>query len=186
MSDIPGLGSLAVISLIALLDEALVKRDRMKLTEYPDPRPSEIRGCDEFIDPEMVRLYSPFALEIRGRDTFVDPELALLCLAPQWIQHCQTYHSSCKQNSELSLPFRVLEIRGDVVRLREGRDLRGHYTILSHCWGHVATEVTTTNTLARHQDGIALSELPATFRDAVKVTKDLEVKYVWIDSLCII
>lgn len=32
----------------------------------------------------------------------------------------------------------------------------------------------------------SLSELPKTFQDAVKVTRELGVLYLWIDSLCII
>jgi len=30
------------------------------------------------------------------------------------------------------------------------------------------------------------SELPETFRDAVQVTRELGIRYLWIDSLCII
>src|SRR5207248_2982479 len=33
---------------------------------------------------------------------------------------------------------------------------------------------------------IPLSDLPPTFRDAIAVTRTLRVRYLWIDSLCII
>jgi hypothetical protein len=34
--------------------------------------------------------------------------------------------------------------------------------------------------------GFSLSELPKTFQDAVRVTRELGIEYLWIDSLCII
>ena len=34
--------------------------------------------------------------------------------------------------------------------------------------------------------GFSFSELPRTFRDAVQVTRELGIQYLWIDSLCII
>lgn len=36
------------------------------------------------------------------------------------------------------------------------------------------------------KEGILISELPKTFRDAIKIAKSLYVRYLWIDSLCII
>ncbi|KAF5501888.1 hypothetical protein CGCA056_v014768 [Colletotrichum aenigma] len=37
-----------------------------------------------------------------------------------------------------------------------------------------------------HQDGIDLSSMPQTFKDAVAVTRYLGMRYIWIDSLCIV
>lgn len=45
---------------------------------------------------------------------------------------------------------------------------------------------TVTHNLAQHLDGILLHELPATFRDAVILARGVGVRYLWIDSLCII
>jgi hypothetical protein len=36
------------------------------------------------------------------------------------------------------------------------------------------------------QEGLAISFLPKTFQDAVKITQKLGIKYLWIDCLCII
>jgi len=36
------------------------------------------------------------------------------------------------------------------------------------------------------KDGILLSDIPKTFQDAVKVARELNIAYLWIDSLCII
>lgn len=45
---------------------------------------------------------------------------------------------------------------------------------------------TTRETLARREAGIDEEALPKTFRDAVVLTRSLDVRYLWIDSLCII
>jgi hypothetical protein len=63
------------------------------------------------------------------------------------------------------------------------------YIALSHCWGKLTREerfctyVENIESLKQH---IPFDELPRTFRDAVTVTRALNVRYLWIDSLCII
>lgn len=67
-----------------------------------------------------------------------------------------------------------------------GKGQKGPYIALSHCWGTYQIIRTVTNNYTQHQQGIPLGSLTNTFRDAVKVTRMLGVKYLWIDSLCII
>jgi hypothetical protein len=62
---------------------------------------------------------------------------------------------------------------------------------LSHCWGQLPKEeqkkfCTTPDNIRRRLQGFSISELPKTFQDAVTVTRELDVPYLWIDSLCII
>ncbi|PVH88185.1 HET-domain-containing protein, partial [Cadophora sp. DSE1049] len=57
---------------------------------------------------------------------------------------------------------------------------------LSHCWGLEQIITTTTNTLQERKVGIKLSDLSKTFRHAVEITRGLGIRYLWIDSLCII
>ncbi|KAK8062786.1 heterokaryon incompatibility protein-domain-containing protein [Apiospora hydei] len=45
---------------------------------------------------------------------------------------------------------------------------------------------TTTETLSSHLNGIAIADLPQSFQDAVDITRRLGIRYLWIDSLCII
>ena len=65
---------------------------------------------------------------------------------------------------------------------------RVKYTALSHCWGKTKTLRLTHDTYDAYTglEGIRISDLPATFRDAVSITRRLGVRYLWIDSLCII
>jgi hypothetical protein len=63
------------------------------------------------------------------------------------------------------------------------------YVALSHCWGprrelHFGKTVAD-NYLAR-QTVIDSGDLPQNFQDAVDVARGLEVRYLWIDSICII
>ena len=105
-------------------------------------------------------------------------------------------HEVCKRvpsfAPEFQLPTRLIDIQTDTLRLVLSVDLEDpnncRYVALSHCWGDPRkTQVPKTfgATLERHQkEGI--TELTKTFEDAVKVTREIDVRYLWIDSLCII
>lgn len=61
------------------------------------------------------------------------------------------------------------------------------YACLSHRWnssGH--TIITTRETYAKHRDGIFFTDLSPVYQDAVHVSRRLGIRYLWIDSLCII
>jgi hypothetical protein len=66
------------------------------------------------------------------------------------------------------------------------------YTALSHRWGNDPPKkedpryCTTYDNLSARLNGFSLSKLPETFQDAVRVTRELGIRYLWIDSLCII
>jgi len=45
---------------------------------------------------------------------------------------------------------------------------------------------TTNENLIEHLEGIPVSKLPKTFRDALAITQALGYEYIWIDSLCIL
>ncbi|CAF9938262.1 hypothetical protein IMSHALPRED_000735 [Imshaugia aleurites] len=57
---------------------------------------------------------------------------------------------------------------------------------LSHCWGTAEFLRLTSATKNYLEAGFRLSELPKTFREAVQITRELGVRYLWIDALCII
>lgn len=107
--------------------------------------------------------------------------------AIEWISHCINSHSSCNVGSSY-LPRRVIDVAKaapDVV-LVETDDQLGSYICLSHCWGKVNVVVTKENNLEMHKTKIPLESLSRTFSDAIEVTRKLKVRYLWIDSLCII
>jgi Heterokaryon incompatibility protein (HET) len=109
-------------------------------------------------------------------------------IAVDWISTCTAQHERCSQAHNLPLPTRVIDVSGPRPRLIDGGSSSGLYTALSHCWGqlHRPLSYTTSYTLEDFRYGIDLLDLPATFRDAIEVTRRLKISYLWIDSLCIV
>jgi hypothetical protein len=60
------------------------------------------------------------------------------------------------------------------------------YITLSHCWGTCEIVTLTTSNIAQFQNSIELESLSKTFQEAILVTRRLGIRYLWIDSLCII
>jgi hypothetical protein len=63
------------------------------------------------------------------------------------------------------------------------------YTVLSYCWGSIP-KLNPLRTLKSNinsfMESIAVSSLPKTIRDAIDVTRELGIRYLWVDSICII
>jgi hypothetical protein len=110
-----------------------------------------------------------------------------LARAARWVKDCVTNHKCCHGGG--SLPSRVLDLEAledpERICLREINNKQGKFVALSHCWGadRASHLVTTRATLPNMVSGIAVASLPPTFRDAVKVTRYLGQRYLWIDSL---
>lgn len=74
----------------------------------------------------------------------------------------------------------------DQVKLTEPAvGTKDKYAVLSHCWGGSRQALTTRDSIATMKAGIDVSSLPQTFRDAIMVSRELGIQYLWIDSLCI-
>ncbi|KAF2432526.1 HET-domain-containing protein [Tothia fuscella] len=113
-------------------------------------------------------------------------------LARYWLDGCSKYHAKCNQIASPATPTRLLDVgtvENPSIRLRlcgsASRTLP--YLILSHCWGGADNilKLKKENTIA-FQFAIDSNSLPKTFQDAVEITRNLGVGYLWIDSLCII
>lgn len=105
-----------------------------------------------------------------------------------WIKDCTETHHACGPGQASQLPTRVLDLEarnGDVV-LYESHGEAAKYMCLSHCWGNSRALTTTSSNLADHKTRISFDALPRTFEDAVVFCKKMNVRYLWIDSLCII
>lgn len=90
----------------------------------------------------------------------------------------------------MPLPTRILDL-GD----QEAPDIRlfvpnecaaAKYAALSYCWGRSNHFVLTSDTVKDLQNGLHISQLPQTLQDAVRVTREIGLRYLWIDALCII
>lgn len=104
-----------------------------------------------------------------------------------WLDDCDLRHP-CLIRQAPALPTRVLDVqalnRG--VRLVESSGLSSHYVALSHCWGTSRRMMLTKATYPDMKQNIPISYLPKTFQDAIKLTRAIKIRYLWIDCLCII
>ncbi|KAK4221758.1 heterokaryon incompatibility protein-domain-containing protein [Podospora fimiseda] len=107
-----------------------------------------------------------------------------------WLQTCVSSHANCQSSFEPTCPTRLLDLDAEgTFRLISTAFLGGEapsYTTLSHCWGSVALPRTLKSNLEEHQEGFPVERLPKSFQDAIRLTKALSIRYLWIDSLCII
>jgi hypothetical protein len=116
-------------------------------------------------------------------------------VAHEWLVECMKNHEKCKKNlisdSPKRLPSRLINVGpfdgSQDPRLEEGRNCQGEYLTLSHRWGDPSTITKTLKeTLLRFKEQIPFKSLSRVFQDAIKITRSLHIKYIWIDSLCII
>jgi len=59
------------------------------------------------------------------------------------------------------------------------------YATLSYCWGGDQTMKLRTALLSSYSQFLPVNDLPRTLRDAIKIERELDIRYLWIDSLCI-
>ncbi|KAK4442511.1 heterokaryon incompatibility protein-domain-containing protein [Podospora aff. communis PSN243] len=111
-------------------------------------------------------------------------------------------HADCHPGVEAGDPMWPAR----VLRIHDGDDeimvtlvdcdvtAQGEFAALSYCWGNPSELSVTppftckdsTGTLAALRSGISISDLPLTIQEAIHVCKALRIRYIWIDSLCII
>ena len=109
-----------------------------------------------------------------------------------WLDDCNQLHKNCQNSFSGSrgLPTRVLDVGATngscQLRLLKTHGLGGQYIALSHCWGLNRHIVTNVNNLELHERRIPYESLPKTFQDAALITRSVGIRYLWIDSLCII
>jgi hypothetical protein len=116
--------------------------------------------------------------------------LASLKIAKSWLRQCLGSHDSCQQTPSARpvLPKRTIFLgsNNDPIALRENTQENEQYICLSHRWGVTSPLCTTSQSIASHKVGIPWKNLPKTFQDAIQFSRQLYVRHLWIDSLCII
>ncbi|OCL10071.1 HET-domain-containing protein, partial [Glonium stellatum] len=114
----------------------------------------------------------------------------LMDLASKWLRTCLREHRKCAAAQDpLWYPKRLLDLSATKSRLilTAEEKLEGGYATLSHCWGKDPSfHVLTADNVLQMQVEIHSVVLPATFRDAITVCRRLNIRYLWIDSLCIL
>jgi hypothetical protein len=174
-------GNIRYCQLMYLSQETDTSGLRLRLTtNYDDSRELDLEICA----PEGTARLFP---SVSHRSLTWDATIASRQIS-QWLDGCSADHDCYDVSSSPVLPTRLLEIQGPhQVRLYlSGTDERGLYACLSHCWGGVVPLQSLRATLEAFQQGISWDTLPRTFQDAIDVARCLGLKFLWIDSLCIV
>jgi Heterokaryon incompatibility protein (HET) len=115
----------------------------------------------------------------------------------QQLATCDKNHTVCHsvRTNTNWYPTRLLDLQpsnptpgADSIRLVISAEdaLKEPYATLSHCWGSsTMLELRQINLTSFRQD-MFLYDLPTTFQHAIIVARSLSIRYLWIDSLCII
>lgn len=111
----------------------------------------------------------------------------------EWLKNCDTNHHEpeCQPRETSFVPTRLIDVETegtDTVRLYETKkDDAFKYIALSHPWGNKPPYFRSFRRhLEEYKKGIKIESLTATFRDAVRTTRELGLQYLWIDSICIL
>lgn len=113
-------------------------------------------------------------------------------------QCCIDWHQGCSDSQTTDLPSRLLDLEGpdpNIIKLIAteqsspsiGHTKRIRYAALSYCWGDKKNTLRTTpSKLEQHLNAIHIADLPRTIRETVWVARDLGLRYLWIDALCVL
>ena len=110
-------------------------------------------------------------------------------LIKSWVAECDKSHRRCRETGAKPLPDRAILVgaAGDDPRLIESTSgSQEAYIALSHRWGGNVPLQLEKNKLEDFKKCIPFSTIPRTFQHAITICRALGVKYIWIDSLCII
>lgn len=121
----------------------------------------------------------------------------------KWFSACKSDHTACQipgndhpsntSTQSLIFPTRLIDI-GSPLALEQHQRIVDtdelmvpvDYVSLSHRWAKQPQLKTKRCNILAHRDRLPLDKLPPTFTEAIEVTRQLGLRYLWIDSLCII
>jgi hypothetical protein len=114
-----------------------------------------------------------------------------------WIDECSRNHPNCVRKAEtIWVPTRLLDLQfGDLNSVRlvitAIEHTTGPYITLSHCWGLPTPDNSFLTTqgekvLEYTIKGIKIADLSVNFQQAIGIARFMGIRYMWIDSLCII
>jgi hypothetical protein len=158
------------------------------------------------VDPKMVFDFDcaleiadgPALMELTSPESISTLSESCLSYLENALAQCLSEHQECAHGQAEFVPTRLLDVQCDigdhgVVQLINGNTAeaisgrtRIDYATLSHVWGKHKPSQLLQDNLATMQHGIKLKQLSRCFEDAIVVTRQLGLRYLWIDSLCII
>ncbi|KAF2824819.1 HET-domain-containing protein [Ophiobolus disseminans] len=142
----------------------------------------------------------PWRVRCDGFPASTDPvsestgDLSVLKTARDWLDCCLVTHASCGRTTAASdpqwYPKRLLDLSSEVrqhIVLTEQEIIHEPYATLSHCWGpNPSICCLTAENMDGYRQDIPNDVLTNSFRDAIAAARMLKIRYIWIDSLCIL
>jgi hypothetical protein len=131
---------------------------------------------------------------VRGRlvtSGLIDP-----ALLHRWLDTCTTSHlDTCSRPSseadgiaDVAFSFRLIDV--EHLCIVEAASALVDYVALSYVWGQVSTKQLTKNNKQglMRADGLGgcWHQIPETVRDAIRLVQKLGMRYLWVDTLCIV
>ena len=115
-----------------------------------------------------------------------------MLLIKSWLRTCEREHEVCRSDpaNELDMPLYLIDVFEECITLKPVSNV--HYIALSYVWGNAkSTNLTSGNIKELRKprslsSGSHLATVPQTVRDAMHLTADLNVRYLWVDCLCLI
>ncbi|KAJ4857823.1 heterokaryon incompatibility protein (HET) domain-containing protein [Trichoderma breve] len=119
--------------------------------------------------------------------------------ATNWFRECNDTHEDCLAGEILEMPDRVLDIAAEDtasgVKLIQTNGKKARYACLSHRWGKETSQATKQNVESLYNE-VPWDYLSPTYQDSITFLRKFskwhqdqygeEIRYIWIDSLCII
>ncbi|KAJ8106724.1 hypothetical protein OPT61_g9352 [Boeremia exigua] len=108
-----------------------------------------------------------------------------------WLAECadSMQHRDCNSDTILRKPTWLLDLGNDDTknfRLVDGTSIVTPYAALSYSWGTVQQLQLVPGNLEEFKAGIRFEALSKVTQDAVIICRELSVRYLWVDALCII
>jgi len=137
-----------------------------------------------------------FPIDPRSQESF--------SMVSRWLEKCLNTHTHGCRIAEIGalpenildtecveFPTRILDVGEShalEIKLIDSGSMKGQYVTLSHRWpvDPALHFKTTPSTIEKRRKGIKITAMPKNFQDAVTVVRKLGLRYLWIDSLCIL
>ncbi|KAF1986510.1 HET-domain-containing protein [Aulographum hederae CBS 113979] len=136
--------------------------------------------------PTLKKYPGTWHIEYLGDDR-------IFALTKQWLDKCLEDHVSCNEHliPRRWLPTRLIDLgkaSSPQLRLCDSSEVprNSKYMTLSHMWGANKILRLLRKNISSFKQEISASKLSKTFQDAIFITRKCGIRYLWIDSLCII
>jgi hypothetical protein len=158
-----------------------------KTEDGSDPRLSQTRKFHILAEADIGHIPDPQAL-----GTSTNPNISGGTQLRAWIKTCTETHPNCnKPKPENFVPTRLVDVQCEdqsIVRIIDSKEhnIKGPYLTLSHSWGPPTfLQLVKSNQEQLMGPGVKLTELTKNFQEAISVARFIGLRYIWIDSLCI-